>query len=202
VDFGAQRAAMKLASAAGWTLAAAPAVLLAAGLLDGAYAASPWRFAVRETGLWAMRFTVLALLISPLLRFSALGAIEPWRRAFGLAGALYGFAHLYFWTRQYGYDWPFLVEELARPFLALGLAAALLMVPLAATSNNRARLAMGILRWRQLHLLVYPAALTGWLHYALAVRLDRTELYAQAVCLALALVHRVLRAFAKPPSLS
>jgi sulfoxide reductase heme-binding subunit YedZ len=193
---------MKRATAAGWTLAAIPAVLLAVGLLGGAYDASPWRFAVRETGLWAIRFTVVALLITPMLHFSALAPIEPWRRAFGLAGALYGFAHLYFWTRQYSFDWPFLIEELARPFLAIGLAATLLMAPLAATSNDRARSALGIARWRQLQLLVYPAALAGWLHYALAVRLDRTELYAQAACLALALLHRVLRAFAKPTSLS
>jgi len=192
---------MTRAGAVGWTLAVIPGAVLAGGLLGGAYDASPWRFAVRETGLWAMRFTVLALLVSPLLRFSFLAFLEPWRRAFGLAGAIYGFAHLYFWTRQYGYDWPFLVEELARPFLALGLAATLLMVPLAATSNDRARLALGIARWRRLHLVVYPAALTGWLHYALAVRLDRTELYAQAACLALALAHRISRAFANPKPL-
>lgn len=192
---------MTRAGAVGWALAVLPGAMLAGGLLGGAYDASPWRFAVRETGLWAMRFTVLALLVTPLLRFSFLGFVEPWRRAFGLAGALYGFVHLYFWTRQYGFDWPFLVEELARLFLALGLVGVLLMVPLAATSNSRARMALGIGRWRRLHLLVYPAALAGWLHYALAVRLDRTELYAQAACLALAFAHRLARAFAKPRSL-
>jgi hypothetical protein len=41
----------------------------------------------------------------------------------------------------------------------------------------------------------------GWLHFALAVRLDRTELYAQAAALGLTLVHRVLRGFAKPQGL-
>lgn len=192
---------MKPAVAAGWVLAATPAILLAANLLDASYAASPWRLAVRDTGLWAMRFTVLALLVSPLLNFRSLAPIEPWRRAFGLAGALYGFAHLYFWLRQYGFDWAFLFEELTRVFLALGLVATLLMVPLAATSNNFARARLGMARWRQMHLLVYPAALAGWLHYALAVRLDRTELYLQAAALAFALGHRVWRGFAKPPSL-
>ncbi len=189
---------MKPLSAVGWAMAAVPSVLLTVGLLDGSYAASPWRLAVRETGLWAMRFTVLALLISPLLNFRLLAPIEPWRRAFGLAGALYAFAHLFFWTRQYAFDWPFLLDELFRLFLALGLAATLLMVPLAATSNGASRAWLGMPRWRQLHLLVYPAALLGWLHFALAVRLDRTELYAQAAALGLALVHRVWRGFAKP----
>jgi sulfoxide reductase heme-binding subunit YedZ len=192
---------MKPVAAVGWAMAAAPAAFLAAGLLDGSYAASPWRFAVRETGLWAMRFAALALLVSPLLRIRLLAPIEPWRRAFGLAGSFYAFAHLFFWTRQYGFDWSFLFGELTRVFLAVGLAATLLTVPLAATSNGYARMRLGMPRWRRLHLLAYPAALLGWLHFALAVRLDRTELYAQAAVLGLALVRRVVRGFAKPQGL-
>jgi sulfoxide reductase heme-binding subunit YedZ len=182
--------------AAGWALAAAPALLLGWNLAGGAYDASPWRFAVRESGLWAMRFTVLALAVSPFVAATGWRAIEPARRAFGLAGALYAFAHLWFWTRQYAFDWPFLAGELLRLFLAVGLVATLLMVPLAATSNGAARARLGIAAWRRLHLLVYPAAALAWWHFSLAVRLDRTELYAHGLVLLVAFAHRLVRATA------
>jgi len=188
--------------AAGWVLAALPALLLGWGLASGAYDASPWRHAVRESGLWAMRFMTLALAVSPLVAATGWRAVEPARRAFGLAGALYAFAHLWFWTRQYGFDWPFLAEELLRPFLAVGLAATLLTVPLAATSNGAARAKLGIAAWRRLHLLAFPAAALGWWHFSLAVRLDRSELYAQGLVLLVAFGHRLVRAaIARPPPL-
>lgn len=179
-----------------WLLVAIPAVLLLGGLWSGAYDAAPWRFAVRESGLWALRLTSLALTVSPVASLTGWRWIEPARRALGLGAALYGFAHLWFWTRQYAFDWPFLFEEIVRPFLFLGFLATLLMVPLAATSNNFARQRLGMAVWRRLHLLVYPAAVAGWWHYALAVRLDRTELYAQGLVVVAALAHRVWRAAA------
>jgi sulfoxide reductase heme-binding subunit YedZ len=182
--------------AAGWALAALPALLLAWGLAGGAYDASPWRFAVRESGLWAMRFTTLALAVSPFVAATGWHRIEPARRAFGLAGALYAFAHLWFWMRQYAFDWPFLADELLRLFLALGLAATLLMVPLAATSNGAARTRLGPAAWRRLHLLVFPAAALGWWHFSLAVRLDRRELYAHGAVLLAAFALRLVRATA------
>jgi len=180
-----------------WLLVAMPGALLLGGLWSGAYDASPWRFAVRESGLWALRLTSLALAISPVVSLTGWRWIEPARRALGLGAALYGFAHLWFWTRQYAFDWPFLFEEMVRPFLFLGLVATLLMVPLAATSNDFARRRLGMAVWRRLHLLVYPAAVAGWWHYALAVRLDRTELYAQGLVVVAALAHRVWRATAQ-----
>jgi sulfoxide reductase heme-binding subunit YedZ len=186
------------AEAVAWLLVAVPGVLLLGGLWSGAYDASPWRFAVRESGLWALRLTSLALAVSPLVALTGWRAIEPARRALGLGAALYGFAHLWFWTRQYGFDWGFLFEEIVRPFLFLGLVATLLMVPLAATSNEAARRRLGMTVWRRLHLLVYPAAVAGWWHYALAVRLDRTELYAQGAVVVTALAHRIWRAL--PPA--
>ena len=180
--------------AVAWLLVAMPGALLLGGLWSGAYDASPWRFAVRESGLWAMRLTVVALAVSPFVALSGWRWIEPSRRALGLGAALYAFAHVWFWTRQYAFDWPFLLEELVRLFLLLGLVATLLMVPLAATSNDYARRRLGMAVWRWLHLLVYPAAVAGWWHYALAVRLDRTELYAQGAVVVVALAHRIWRA--------
>lgn len=177
-----------------WVLVALPATHLFYGLLSGDYDASPWRFAVHESGLWALRLTTIALLVSPFVALTGLRAVEPSRRALGLSAALYAFAHVWFWMRQYAFQWDYLLDEIMRLFLILGLIATLLMVPLAATSNDMARRKLGMAVWRRLHLLVFPAAAIGWWHYALAVRLDRTELYAQGAAIAVALAHRLWRA--------
>lgn len=181
-----------------WFLVALPLAFLTVGLLSGAYDASPWRFAVHESGLWALRLTTLALLVSPIVALTGLRAIEPSRRALGLAAAFYGFAHVWFWMRQFAFQWDYLLDEIFRLFLILGAISTLLMVPLAATSNDMARRRLGMAVWRRLHLLVFPAAAIGWWHYALAVRLDRTELYLQGIAIVAALAHRIWRALAPP----
>lgn len=182
-----------------WFLVSLPATILIGGLASGAYDASPWRFAVHESGLWALRLTTIALLVSPFVALTGLRAIEPSRRALGLSAALYAFAHVWFWMRQYAFQWDYLLDEILRLFLVLGLIATLLMVPLAVTSNDFARKRLGMAVWRKLHLLVFPAAAIGWWHYALAVRLDRTELYTQGVAIAVAFAHRIWRALAPLP---
>jgi sulfoxide reductase heme-binding subunit YedZ len=182
-----------------WLLVAAPAAWLLARLWSGALDASPWRFAVHESGLWSMRLTTIALLVSPFVALTGLRIVEPSRRALGLGAALYAFAHVWFWMRQFSFEWELLLEEVLRLFLLLGVAATLLMTPLAATSNDFARQALGMATWRRLHLLVFPAAAVGWWHYLLAVRLDRTELYVQGVAIAASFAYRTYRAFVPAP---
>ncbi|MBL8807195.1 MAG: ferric reductase-like transmembrane domain-containing protein [Rhodospirillales bacterium] len=179
-----------------WTIVGAPFALLVGNLLAGTYDVSPWRIAVQESGLWALRWTTVTLMVSPFVALTGMRAVEPSRRALGLGSALYGFVHLWFWMRQYAFDWPFLFDEIVRVFLLLGLAATLLMTPLAATSNDFSRRRLGMDRWRRLHLLIYPAAAAAWFHYSLSIRLDRRELYVHAACLLVAFGQRLYREFA------
>jgi sulfoxide reductase heme-binding subunit YedZ len=58
--------------------------------------------------------------------------------------------------------WADIVE---RPYVTIGMAGFLLLIPLAVTSNNWAVRKLGGLQWRKLHRLVYPAALLGAVHY-------------------------------------
>ncbi|MBI1245361.1 MAG: sulfoxide reductase heme-binding subunit YedZ [Alphaproteobacteria bacterium] len=185
--------------AAAWVVVGAPFAVLLYNLASGDYDASPWRFAIRDTGIWALRWTTVAVLVSPFVTLTGLRAIEPARRALGLGAALYGFAHLWFWTRQYAFDWAFLFDEIQRLFLLLGLGTTLLMMPLAATSNDFARRKLGMALWRRIHLLVYPAAGAAWFHFALSIRLGRIELYAHALGLLIALGDRARRMLSKPP---
>jgi len=52
-----------------------------------------------------------------------------------------------------------------RPFILVGTAALLLMLPLAATSFNAAIKALGAARWQALHRSVYAVAVLAVLHF-------------------------------------
>ena len=59
-----------------------------------------------------------------------------------------------------------IVRDIAkRPFILVGTAALLSMLPLAATSFNRAIKALGAQRWQRLHRLVYATAGLAILHF-------------------------------------
>lgn len=86
-----------------------------------------------------------------------------------------------------------------RPYIILGMAAFVLLVPLAVTSNNAAIRRLGGVRWRRLHWLVYPAAILAAAHYVILVKGWQTEpLLYMAVILGL-LGLRILRPGRKTP---
>ena len=170
-------------------LAALPAVGLAIDALSGPLGANPYPTVIRETGLWSWRFLLIGLALSPA---SALG-LRPdavrWRRVIGLCAAFYAAAHLLAWAKDYGFDLGFLAAEIAvRPFLALGAASFVLLVPLVLTSTRRAARRLGGRGWRRLHALVYPA----FAHDLLTGRLPRSpELLAEATAFAMLLGWRL-----------
>jgi sulfoxide reductase heme-binding subunit YedZ len=76
----------------------------------------------------------------------------------------------------------------------VGLASALLLVPLAATSTDGSVRRLGARAWRRLHWLVYPAAGLAYLHFAMAGRFTRAETLIEGVLLATLLALRLARA--------
>ena len=85
----------------------------------------------------------------------------------GLFAFFYGLLHFlcYAWLDM-GFDLADMLRDLPkRPFVLAGALALLLMLPLAATSFNRAVKALGAARWRRLHRLVYAIAPIGVLHF-------------------------------------
>lgn len=131
-----------------------------------------------------MRFLVLGLCISPLVALTGWPVLHSLRRMIGLFGAFYAAVHLFGWTRQYGFDWLFLANEIVlRHYLAIGLLATLLLVPLAATSTGSAHRWLGERRWRRLHTLVYPMTLAAFVHYAMARGVTRLEVALDAALL-------------------
>jgi methionine sulfoxide reductase heme-binding subunit len=147
------------------------ALLPFAWLFYGAYAnllgANPAEKLIRATGDWTLRFLCLTLLVTPLRQITDWHALARLRRMIGLFTFFYGCMHFlaFAWLDQ-GFDVDAIVKDIAkRPFILVGTAALLLMLPLAATSFNRAIKAMGAKRWQTLHKLVYGTALLGVLHF-------------------------------------
>jgi len=59
-----------------------------------------------------------------------------------------------------------------RPFIAVGMTAFFLMLPLAITSTDKMVKRLGGKRWARLHRIVYLAGIFGVLHYYMLVKSD------------------------------
>jgi sulfoxide reductase heme-binding subunit YedZ len=150
-----------------FVLALGPFASLLVGALTNTLGANPAEALTRGTGDWTLRFLCLTLAVTPLRQITGWVAMARWRRMLGLYAFFYGLLHFlcYAWLDM-GFDVADIVRDIPkRPFVLVGTLALLLMLPLAATSFNRAVKALGAARWRQLHRLVYGVALLGLLHF-------------------------------------
>jgi sulfoxide reductase heme-binding subunit YedZ len=129
--------------------------------------ANPAERLIRDTGEWALRFLCLALAVTPLRRWTGWHALARLRRMLGLYAFFYAGVHfLCYAALDMGLDIATIVKDIAkRPFILVGTAALLLMLPLAATSLDRAVRALGARRWQALHRSVYAVALLALLHF-------------------------------------
>ena len=175
--------------------ASLPLLALVRGVFWGALAADPYPPVIQSTGLWSLRLLLLGLTLSPLARAAGWGWPLDIRRMVGLFAAFYALVHLAVWCKDYDFDWGFLASEVAaRAYLAVGLAGALLLVPLAATSTAGSVRRLGARAWRRLHWLAYPAAGLAYLHFAMAGRFTRAETAIDAVLIVVLLALRLARA--------
>lgn len=125
-------------------------------------------------GLLALQLLVAGLAITPLRRFTGISLIKQ-RRAIGLIAFFYVTAHLAVWllldVRGLVEIW---TEIVKRPYITVGMAAFVVLVPLAVTSNNASVRRLGS-RWRSLHKLVYPAVILGAVHFVMIQKVWETE---------------------------
>ena len=150
-----------------WTLLALPFAWLLWGAISDTLGANPAEALIRSLGDWTLRGLVLTLAISPLRQWTGWHQLLRHRRAIGVATFLYGTLHWlsYAWLDQ-GLELDALLKDVAkRPFILVGTTAWLLLLPLAATSFNRAIKALGAKRWQALHKAVYAIALLAILHF-------------------------------------
>ena len=150
-------------------------------------------------GEYALQLLILSLLITPLRDYAGVNLIR-YRRAIGLMAFFYVLAHLvvYLWLDNQ-FWWDALVKDLTkRPYIIVGVAAFLILLPLALTSNNAAIRRWGPLVWRRVHYGAYAAVILGALHFLLLKKTWQTEpmIYtAIAVALVALRVPRLLRRF-------
>jgi sulfoxide reductase heme-binding subunit YedZ len=120
------------------------------------------------TGLATLRILTISLAITPVRRLSPrLGWLIKLRRLLGLFAFFYASLHLLTYIALYaGFDVNAMAADIAkRRYITVGMAAWLLLLPLAATSTNWAIRKLGGKRWNRLHKLVYVAAVCGVIHY-------------------------------------
>ena len=148
-------------------LALVPLAWLVYGAITNMLGANPAEALIRSTGDWTLRFLCLTLAVTPLRQISGWHALARLRRMLGLFTFFYGLLHfLCFAWLDMGFDVPAILADIPkRPFILVGTAALLLMLPLAATSFNRAIKALGAARWQALHRAVYAVALLALLHF-------------------------------------
>ena len=147
--------------------ALSPLAWLVWGAFTDALGANPAEALIRGLGDWALRLLWLTLAITPLRQGLKLPALARFRRMLGLFAFAYASLHLlaYGWLDM-GLEPAEIARDIAkRPFILMGFAAWLLLLPLAATSFNAAIRALGARRWQLLHRLVYALSLIALLHF-------------------------------------
>lgn len=150
-----------------------PAAAALRAYLSGNLSANPIEDLTLRTGQAAVLFLLLSLTCTPLKNLFHLNFMIPVRKSLGLAAFGYAALHfLVFAGLDFEFHWAWIRDEiLQKPFIQIGLAALILLLPLAITSLNRLQARMGN-TWRLLHRLVYPImALAIW-HFYLASKGD------------------------------
>ncbi|HKO98436.1 MAG TPA: protein-methionine-sulfoxide reductase heme-binding subunit MsrQ [Pyrinomonadaceae bacterium] len=162
--------------------------------------ANPLEFVTRTTGMLTLVFLMLTLAVSPIRHLTRLNWLVKFRRMLGLFAFFYGFLHL---ATYVAFDRYFKLttvpgDVVQRPFIALGMLAFFLMVPLAITSTNKMVKRLGGKRWSQLHKIIYAAGIAGVVHFWLLVKSDTRIPLTFGFVLALLLAHRLLVKFYPP----
>jgi methionine sulfoxide reductase heme-binding subunit len=161
--------------------------------LTGDLGPDPAKTLERELGLIALQLLVAGLCVTP-LRWVGVNLVK-FRRAIGLLAFAYVALHLTAWmVLDLGLRWGEIVDALyKRPYIIIGMAAFVLMVPLAVTSANWAIRRMGPVRWKRLHMLTYAVGLMGALHFVMLQKTWAAEALIYLAVIATLIAARVLR---------
>lgn len=175
-----------------------PAVwLFYAGITDQ-LGADPMRYLEQALGLWALRFLVATLAITPLRQLFSVNLLR-YRRAIGLLAFYYALLHLVtYLVLDQGLDLAAIGADIVkRPYITIGMATFVILLPLAVTSNNLSIRRLGGQAWARLHRLVYAAAIGAVLHFILVVKSWPPEPLVYAAIVAALLGYRLVRSLRK-----
>ena len=151
-----------------------PLALLLIDAYRGRLGANPIEFFLRTTGVLTLVFLLITLSVTPLRKISGWNSLIKYRRMLGLFAFFYGCLHLVTYSifdKSLGLG--AIVDDVAqRPFIAVGMTAFVMMIPLAVTSTNGMVKRLGGKNWARLHKLTYVAAILGVIHFWMIVKSD------------------------------
>lgn len=171
-----------------------PLALLLWDVYQKRVGANPVEFMTHTTGMLTLIFLMITLALTPARKVTGANWLVKFRRMLGLYAFFYGTLHLitYFWFDRFFNLRSVVSDVMQRPFIAIGMTAFFLMVPLAITSTNQMIKRLGGKRWAKLHRLVYLAGIAGVVHFWLLVKSDIRLPLTFAFILLLLLGYRVL----------
>lgn len=151
-----------------------PLALLGWDASRGNAGANPIEFFLRTTGVLTLIFLLITLSVTPLRKIFGWNNLIKFRRMLGLYAFFYGFLHLVTYSI---FDKSLSISAIAsdvweRPFIAVGMLAFFLLIPLAATSTNGMIKRLGGKNWARLHKLSYLIAILGVIHFWMIVKSD------------------------------
>ncbi|HTT05602.1 MAG TPA: protein-methionine-sulfoxide reductase heme-binding subunit MsrQ [Steroidobacteraceae bacterium] len=154
----------------------------------------PVRYVLDVLGKTALNLLLITLLVSPARALTGWSNLLRLRRMLGLFAFFYALMHFTMYIGPFqGFSWRAITQDIAkRPFITIGFADLLLLVPLAVTSTQKMMRRLGR-RWQQLHRLIYLIAALGVLHYWKMLKLGWREPLLYAGILAVLLGWRLWR---------
>lgn len=155
--------------------------------------ANPAETIIRSLGDWALYFLLFTLAVTPLRKLFGFNILMRVRRMLGLFVFFYVCLHLtaYIWFDQF-FDWNEILKDIIkRPFITLGFATFLLLLPLVLTSTNKMMKRLKK-RWKTLHQLVYLISIMGTVHYFWMTRADFRQPTLVAIILTGLLAYRLV----------
>jgi methionine sulfoxide reductase heme-binding subunit len=166
-------------------------------VLTGRTSANPAEDIQLTTGIWALRFLLVTLAITPLRRITGWNVLIQYRRMLGLFAFFYACVHLTSYlafdqvVMEPGATARIVADIVKRPFITAGMTAFALMIPLAITSTKGWIRRLGK-RWQLLHRLIYFSAMAACLHFIWKVKVVIGEPVYYAAILGLLLGFRLL----------
>jgi sulfoxide reductase heme-binding subunit YedZ len=171
-----------------------PLSLLAYDGWRGQLGANPIEFFLRTTGVLTLSFLIVTLAVTPLRKMFGWNSLIKYRRMLGLFAFFYGTLHLLTYSVfDRSLSLSAIVGDVAqRPFIAIGMGAFLMLIPLAVTSTNGWVKRLGGKKWSRLHRLTYVAAMLGVIHFWMIVKSDVFYPALFGIVLAGLLVYRLM----------
>jgi len=156
--------------------------------------ANPNEALLHKTGNLAIIFLLLSLAVTPLRKLTGKNWYSLFRKMLGLFAFFYMCLHLLIYLSFYSeFDLrKFAAAMVSNKFIILGLAAFLMLVPLAITSTNGMIKRLGAAKWKRLHQLVYVAAIAAVTHFWMSQKRDISKPALAAAVLFVLLAYRLV----------